>query len=362
MKPTKRIISLCLILCLALTVLALFGCQANEESYPRGKNIIYIIGDGMGKNHIENTKLYMGVDKLGFESGYVGDVTTHSASDKITDSAASATALATGVKTNNKHVGIDPSGNRLKNIMESSHERGRRTAIVTSDYLSGATPAAFSSHAEDRKDIYDIMDCQADGTMDLLIGKHDSTYMSTKRIFTDKGYVYTEDLAGIRALSRDSKIVGNILNFGSPYDPSIKNAVSLKSLVEYALDYLTSSDDTPFTLMVEGAYIDKHSHDNDIMPMIYAMMDLNDTLDYVIDWAGKRDDTVIIFTADHETGGLGIADSKDTLFDSLYTSDDHTSANVPLYVFNFDTDKTSFDNTDVYKIAEAALNYEKKEE
>ncbi len=353
MKKIGKTISLILILCLSLP--AIFACggknDPNKREEPeyeiiKGKNLIYIIGDGMGFNHIDNSKLYMEKDSLAFEEYYQGEVTTHSASDAVTDSAAAATALATGVKTNNKYVGVDTEMKDLQNIMELSKLHGRRTGIVTTDYLSGATPGGFSAHVTRRTDANGMINDQAEGAVDLLIGKNDSTYSRLSKKFTDNGFEYTDSADKLLALPKEGKVVGNIENLSD---------TPLKDYVAYALDFLTENNENSFTLMIEGAYIDKRSHDKDIMQMIDAFINLNGAVDYVLEWAKGRDDTVVIFTADHETGSLAKAESKDALADSLYGSGDHSAANVPLYIYGLSFDRKSFDNTDVYNIAKSVV-------
>ena len=347
MKKSIKVLCCLLAVCMVASfVFCLTACNKSPV-----KNLIYIIGDGMGFNHVDNAKLYMEKDKLAIENYYAGEVITRAADNDVTDSAAAATALATGVKTNIDFVGIKPSGKKLTNIMEMSKSRGKRTAIVTTDTLNGATPAGFSAHAESRDNTTDIIKSQANGKVDLLIGKWSSAYAySNKKHFDNNGFTYVESVDELKTL-QSGKIVGNIKNVDSIYNPYAEDAVPLKTLVEYALDYLTKDNKKGFTLMVEGAYIDKHSHEHDIMQMIYAFMDLNDAIDYILDWVSKRDDTAIIFTADHETCGLQKAENKGALDDSLYTADYHTSANVPLYLYNIKTELVLMDNTEVFKLA-----------
>ncbi len=365
MKKFSKLISILLVLCMALALMLSCTPEVTPDEPPNlpvhdyvGKNLIYIIGDGMGFNHIENTKLSAGLSSFGFESGYVGDVTTYSADDAVTDSAASATALATGIKTNNDYVGVNPAKETLKNIMELSKEYGRKTAVVTTDNLSGATPAGFSAHTDRRTHKYGIMDSQSKGGVDLLIGQYELTYNTNKNLFTNKGFAYVESFEDLNTLDKNGKIVANLRDIDTTYADDVTDNVPLKELVAYALDYLTTDNERSFTLMVEGAYIDKHSHDNDIEPMMAALMELNEAAEYILEWASGRDDTVIIFTADHETGGLQVAESVDALTKSLYTSKKHTAANVPLYLFGIETALTTFDNTDIFKMAKSVVTGE----
>ncbi len=350
---------LSLLLCATLVFSCCFAaCSKEEEAAPQGngKNLIYVIGDGMGFNHIANTKVYMETEALCFEQYYVGEVMTRSADNLVTDSAAAATALATGVKTNNGYVGIDPEKNTLENLMEISKKEGKKTGIVTTDTLDGATPAGFSAHAEDRDNRYDIMFGQKDGSVDLLIGKYLTNYKSIAEEFEKKGFSYAETLTELEALPKDKKVLANVKNFEPTYGKeNADEFVPLKSAVEYALEYLSTNNDDGFTLMVEGAYIDKHSHSNDLLRMIYALMDLNDAVEYILDWASERTDTTVIFTADHETGKLQKAADISSLQNSLYLSGDHSNANVPLYLYNAEAKYTLLENTEVFDIAKEVV-------
>ncbi len=333
-----------------------FSCCFVACSKSNGKNLIYVIGDGMGVEHIENTKLYMELDTLCFEEYYVGEVTTRSADSEVTDSAAAATALATGVKTNNGYVGMDGEGKTLENLMEISNAKGKKTGVVTTDTLDGATPAGFSAHAESRSNSYRIMEGQQAGKVDLLMGKYNAMYINGREEFEEKGFAYAQTKSELLALSKSDKVLANIKSVESVYgqeDPS--SVVSLKELVEYALDFLSKENKKGFTLMVEGAYIDKHSHSNDIVNMIYALMDFNDAVAYILDWASKRTDTTVIVTADHETGGLKRAENKAAISDGLYTSTSHTASNVPLYLYNAQTEKRLLDNTEVFQLAKSVV-------
>lgn len=337
------------LLCGLLACSCTFVACAKEPS-GNGKNVIYVIGDGMGFNHIENTAIYIGKD-LCFEEYYVGEVTTRSANSEVTDSAASATALATGVKTNNGYVGMDAEGNKLENLMEISKKYGKKTGVVTTDTLDGATPSGFSAHVDDRDKIYDINAQQQTGKVDLLMGKYGAAYDIYRPEFEANGFMYADTPASLNELPKGNKCLANIENLSPIHgEYASLSSVPLKTLVEYALDFL-SDDKDGFTLMVEGAYIDKHSHSNDIKKMIYALMDLNDAIEYILEWASARTDTSVIITADHETGALQKAASKEEISRDLYTSTGHSASNVPLYLYNATTELTTIDNTDVFQIA-----------
>ncbi len=337
-------------LCGLIAAVCCFGACGKRPS-GNGKNLIYVIGDGMGFQHIENAKLYMEAEALSFEEYYVGEVATYSADSAVTDSAASATALATGIKTNNSRVGMDAEGNVLENLMEISKKEGKKTGVVTTDTLNGATPAGFSAHALDRGSTVEIMDSQKVGKVDLLMGNHSGYYEAYCEEFENEGFKYAETVEELQAFSKKGKIVMNTKDLAPTYGEEDSTGITpLKTLVEYALDFL-SKDKDGFTLMVEGAYIDKHSHSNDIFKMLYAFMDLNDAVEYILDWASKRTDTSVIITADHETGGLQKAVSKEEISNALYTSTGHTASNVPLYLYNATTALTAIDNTDVFNIA-----------
>ncbi len=322
-----------------------FFCVACTKKSPR--NLIYVIGDGMGFQHIENTKLYMDAEKLRFEDYYVGEVTTRSADSEVTDSAAGATALATGIKTTNGTIGRDADGNDLENIMEISKKAGKRTGILTTDTLNGATPAGFSVHTYSRNDTYRICAGHQTGGIDLLIGEYESDYFMNQTKFEANGFAYAETMEELKLLPKSDKVLVNMQDF----KPIIGEGVSLKELVEYALDFLSEDNKEGFTLMVEGAYIDKHSHNNDLFSMIYALMDLNVAIEYMLDWASTHKNTAIIITADHETGGLRKAENKEYLSNALYSTAAHTESNVPLYLYNAKTELTNIDNTDVFHIA-----------
>ncbi len=364
MKAWKKKASwlLCGIMAISCCFTACFNLPGKESSSEKesvaevisqteGTKLIYIIGDGMGFNHIENAKLYEGITEFPFEQYYVGEVTTHSANSDVTDSAAAATALATGVKTKNGYVGVDAQKQALENLMEISKEYGKKTGIVTTDTLDGGTPAGFSAHAENRSYTDQIILNQQTGVMDLLLGRFSWDYLDSIQGFEDNGFLYADTMKSLYDLPESDKVVGNMSMSIKPTEENPSTKLALKSMVEYALDFLHKDSEEGFTLMIEGAYIDKYSHSNNVLDMIEEVIDLSDAVEYVLDWASKHDNTYVIFTADHETGGLQKATSKEEISNELYTHTNHTASNVPLYLYNVETSLTAIDNTDVFQMA-----------
>ena len=258
-------------LILAFIFILIGGCaccapqpQINENPI---KNVIILIGDGMGFNHIKNTSLYCDIDNFEFESNFFSDVTTYSLNQEITDSAAAATALATGHKVYNYEVGMhkvygEEEGVKYENIMEVAQKYGKKTGIFTSDALEGATPASFSSHVEDRGDNYEILYDQAyNSGIDLFVASQGSSiYEENKDLFENNNYKQLETLEDLENLEKNEKGIAVFNNLCSYYDENEKNVTNFNTALTYTLNYL--DNENGFCLMIENAWIDKRSHNN----------------------------------------------------------------------------------------------------
>jgi alkaline phosphatase len=279
----------------------------------RVKNVILFIGDGMGFNHIQSAKIQSGQNTLAME-GLDTAAQNRTSSLSVgwpTDSAAGATAFACGQKVYNGNVGR-MNGNDIKNISEYAIEAHKSVGIVTTDSITGATPAVFSSHVDDRSMESEIARQQSNSDIDLLMG---------------------------------AETRGNM---------------TIREMTAYALDFLVAKQNTGFFLMVEAGLIDKHSHSGDIASMIAELLELDEAIKYAKEWATARGDTAIIVTADHETGGLEIGEGKPN--NTWYTSPDHTAVNVPIFVFRVTLDANHFisnntiDNTAVFILLATCLD------
>lgn len=320
------------------------------------KNVILIIGDGMGFNHIKNAKTYFEYENFDFEENYTCSVNTSSKSIGATDSAAAGTAMATGVNVANKKVGMD--GNKvLTNIMEIANTKNMKTGIVTTDNLYGATPACFSSHTSNRNNTEDIVKAQSVSNINLLIGQSAKEYTTYSQNFIDNGYTMCSSLEDLTLNSNQTKLIANIPNLKSIYNNEETNQTNFNLIVEYAINYL--NNDNGFVLMIECAHIDKFSHNNQIIPALCEVKTLNDVANTALNFAKSRTDTAVIITADHETGGLKEATKKSDISNSLYTKTSHSSNNVPLYTYNctFNNLKEEVKNTFIFDICKNIVEW-----
>ena len=353
MDNVKR--TLCLSVCLTFAFGGI-GCSASDANVEKNniKNVILVIGDGMGENHIQNALTYFELSAPTFMSDKYGKVLTYSNDNGVTDSAAAASAMATGQKVNNSSIAYAPDGTQLTSISELAKQAGKKVGIVTTDSLDGATPAGFSSHAKTRGESETIAKGQAQSGIDLFIGKSTSAYQTTySQFFMQSGYEMAYSAPNMQTFSNTNKLVTLLNETRSSYNPDIQNEYSLKDMVAFALDFLDNDDG--YFLMVEGAYIDKFSHDNQLIPALCEVRSLFDTVDFLYNTVGE--DTAILITADHETGLLRKAQKKDELGNFLYGSSGHSFTAVPLFVKNFTMQsETEFiENTEIFEICKNLL-------
>ncbi|MBC6992849.1 alkaline phosphatase [Neolewinella lacunae] len=293
---------------LFLALLALSACtpQAKEDG---PINVIFLIGDGMGLPQVSSA-FYFGDDAPNFlQFEKIGLMKTNSSSHKVTDSAAAATAMATGVRSYNRAISVSPDSLSVPSILELLRDQaGYQTGLVSLTTITHATPACFYAHVEDRDQHEDIAAQLATARVDFFAGGGLKYFTQRK----DQRNLYQELLGSNYHL--DSLQL-------SAYDPAKKNGYflaseSLPSKVEgrgnflpdatqLGLDYLSESG-KPFFLMVEGSYIDWAGHaENDTM-LIQEMADFNETLGVVLAYLEKHPNTLLVVTADHETGGVSL--------------------------------------------------------
>lgn len=348
------------------------------DNVTKAKNIILLIGDGMGPNQIMAGSLYKGEDLYMMGFPYHTMVETDSLSG-LTDSAAAGTALATGKRTINGRVGRDNDFYDLETIVDIAAGMGKRTGIITTEEVYGATPMAFMAHADDRGQSKMLLDSVAEEAKVNLIMSY--VYSNTyAKILTKVGY---EEIASVADVSESEsdKVMGKYLIAARASSMSAGEEdgyVAFDRAVTEALEYL-SKDEDGFFLMAEGAHIDHGGHSNDMSYMLQELLAFDDGVRAVLEWAKDRDDTVVIVTADHETGGLKLKKgiTSDNMFEMgsldngmsyvpLYyewTTDSHSRQDVYCFIngANIDFSKYSFGeedrirNTDIFEIMKSLL-------
>lgn len=302
------------------------------------KNVIFMIGDGMGFNSINKTKAEKGINSLYMDAFPLrGESKTRSSSSAVTDSAAGGTALATATRTNNSALGVYPYDldgvySYPMNLCELAISQDKLAGVITTDSTSGATPSAFSAHTSDRGNEEDITTQQLESDLTLIWGTSTATF--TEELCAENGYEYIYNKLTMDALKEGSRSFGQ---FKSDvwHTVSPKSMPTLAEMTAKAIDLLDDDEDG-FFLMVEGAHIDKNNHNNNGEGMEDALISFDNAVGVALKYAEKNGDTLVIVTADHETGGITL---KNGVYE--YTKGGHSSANVPLLVYGCDNFMTA---------------------
>lgn len=382
------------------------------------KNVIMFIGDGMGVNHVDAGGIYKGeplvfditddnwtyhaysnTDSLtsaGFsldESksllrpeensslydgtpspydptvnlGSSGNITTY------TDSAAGGTALSTGQKTTNGRIAMNYNGDNIENLVEIAKGLNKKAGVVSSDTLVGATPATFLAHVGERHLSDDIIMSTAESPVDLILTENDSSFKNNQttyeNLYKSKGF---DNIAyKINDLNSDAeRIIGLFDGIVTKQDDP-RGVPTLKDLTIFALDYLDNEEG--FFLMIEGAKIDKKSHSNQAKLMLQELLAFDDAIEAAMEWANNRNDTLMVVTADHETGGMYYDydnATQETIADDIkWLTYNHSRARVDIAVYGNVEEFTNvysssfstlegipyWDNTDVFKLCASYL-------
>ena len=313
----KRIINL-LLLALLVT-----GCS----SEPKVKYVFYFIGDGMGVNEVIGTNLYNqanGQGNVNF-TGFpvVNFITTVSANSLVTDSSAAGTALATGTKINNGVVGVDPDGNWTGNLTEWAHAAGFGTGVATSVGVNHATPASFVAHSASRNGYEEISLQMIDSPVDFMAG---ATFLTNRGSGHDAAYFeHKADSAGIAIFKGPAAIRGidvtkpRVLCLSAKAEDSIPYAIDRKEddtrladFTDAGIRYLEARyGKKGFFFMIEGGKIDYAGHGNDAATCFQEVNDMAESVDLALAFLARHPkQTLIVITADHETGGLMLGSGR----------------------------------------------------
>lgn len=336
-----------------------------NSDFAAPKNVILIIGDGMGINDITLAEDNVnGVYDFGLVLNQIenhGLATTHSADSQVTDSAASATALSTGVKTNNTRIAKDVNGNDLKTMAETAREAGKKVGIITDEDLSGATPTAFTVHNISRDNRKELANAMVEFKPDVLmckdyIGTSALLEKEARKIF-DNEYLVAKNFKRFKeVLDSDKNCEKSFFGFLEGYSPVA--SYNLAQCAEVALKRL--NNENGFFLMIESSGTDKFGHNNNINGKLNSVVTLDRTVAAVLKFMYNNPDTVLVITSDHETGGVKLPTGSEGLTD-LITVDGHTATPVGVFAVGKGTeyfkDKT-VDNTDIAKFLIKALSGE----
>ena len=284
--------------------------QANAQEPPT--RVILIIGDGAGASYW--TAAAYATDRLAVEQFPVmGLVDTRSSDNKITDSAAAGTAYSAGVRTFNGAIGVDPDSNSVTTVLEAAQSRGLATGLVATSSITHATPAAFASHVPDRDMAWEIARQIAYADVDVILAGGRRFFDPTRRpdsldlhSYVADRYSYIETAAELANPQTDErhKLFGLFAEEHMPAEP--QRSPTLPQMTRAALEVLDHDPDG-FFLMVEGSQPDWRGHDKEPLSAIVAeMLDLDKAVGVALEYQSRHPETLIVVTADHETGGLAI--------------------------------------------------------
>jgi alkaline phosphatase len=317
------------------------------------KNVILMIGDGMGL-----AQLYSGLTANGghlFLENFknIGFSKTYSYRKYITDSAAAGTALSTGVKTNNGAIGVGPNKEILLNIRELAEINGLKTGMISTSAITHATPASFVAHVDSRKSYEDIAADFLKTNIDVFIGggiknfenREDGRNLSEE--LKEKGYNVLYNIDDIKKI-KSGKLAGLTAQEHNP--PMPERGEMLVPATQTAINIL-SQNKHGFFLAVEGSQIDFQAHKNNTQGIILETLDFDRAIGVALKFAASNKETLVIVTADHETGGMALygGDYKTGEVKAKYISGEHTGIAVPVFAFGPGADQFNgfMENTDI---------------
>lgn len=385
-----------------VTIILLLPLLASAQQQ-RAKYVFYFIGDGMGFNHVSLTEYWLGYTQDVFDSRplsfsqfpVLGWAVTHSESNLITDSAAAGTALSTGSKTKNGMLGTGPDSTALRSISYKIHDAGYKVGISSTVGINHATPGAFYGHNVNRGNYYDIASEIPASEFEFFAGGgviestgDDEDKISAYEAIEKGGYVIAEGMDDFE-VRKDGAQKMMLLQEDGRLRTELPYAIDMEEedmtqadLVRASIDFLYEEDGQGFFVMSEGGKIDWASHGNDTKTVILETLSFSEAVAEAVKFYNEHpDETLIVVTADHETGGLTLSWEKgyELYFDRLdeitcskdkvseeerehmneisheahigWTTGDHSAANVPVFAIGAGSTLFSgrMDNTDIPK-------------
>ena len=353
------------IVCIALSFLT---CKTQIITTDIGvpKNVILLISDGTGLSQISSAFYFKESAPHYARFKHIGLIKTSSSREDVTDSGASATAFACGVKTFNGAIGVADDSTEVKNLVEIASLKNIKTGMIATSSITHATPASFYAHTISRGSTEEIALQLVNSDVDFFAGgglhffenrKDGQNLMST---FVDNQFtmdtVSLKNISTIRSVQKVGYLLGKY-----DMDPISKGRGDfLPKATELAAQFL-SKDDSGFFLMVEGSQIDWAGHKNDADYLISELNDFDDAIGKALDFAEKDGNTLVIVTSDHETGGFTLAAKKKTSEDGKEYSDyseigmtfstgGHSATLIPVFAYGPGSDQFTgiYENTEIF--------------
>ena len=308
--------SLMVISCTQLQANNPIKAEPSTDNTP--KNIIMVIGDGMGPAYTSAYRYFNddpntpAIEQTVFDRHFIGTSSTYPAPESgyITDSAASATALSTGVKTYNAAIGFDINRQPVETVLEYAKQSGKKTGVVATLQINHATPASYLAHNEHRYNYNAIADSYIDDGIkaDLYLGGGWKYFIREDRNlvaeFTQSGFHYLDKYSDLNTLPAGKPVLGLFDKTGLPWALDDSNKHRLSMMTKAATKQLENAQG--YFMLIEGSQIDYGGHARDIAAAMHEMDDLAKTLEYLEGYVEQHPDTLVVITADHSTGGLSI--------------------------------------------------------
>jgi alkaline phosphatase len=337
--------------------------DADSQKNEKPENIIFLIGDGMGLSAVSAGFYYSDSPSQFYRFKTIGLQKTNSATHKVTDSAASGTAMATGIKTYNGAIGVDTTKKAVTNITEVVSKRGWSTGVVATSTISHATPASFYAHVEQRSNEPEIcaqlltseIDFFAGGGAGHFTSREDGRNLLEEAV--EAGFqVDTVELKSSRVLHPKEKY-GFLLNAGAMPNAEVRGSF-LPDASALAIEHL-SGNKKGFFLMVEGSQIDWAGHANDSDYLLGEQLDFEKVIKVAMDFAEKDGNTLVVVTADHETGGFTLAAKKDeesgrddyVEIGPRFATGSHSATLIPVFAYGPGADSFEgiYENTEIFE-------------
>ncbi|TLP71227.1 alkaline phosphatase [Maribacter sp. ACAM166] len=360
-----------------------FSCKsqiAKEQEPPKAKNVILLVGDGTGLSQISSAFYFKKTRPNYARFKHIGLISTSSSREDITDSAAGATAFASGVKTYNGAIGVADDSTEVKNLVEIVSLKHIKTGVISTSSIQHATPASFYAHTINRRLYEDIAADMVVSDIDFFAGGGTKFFNKRKdekdlieELKTNRFGIDTTDLGDFAGIKQYSKMA--YLLAEDEMKPMSKGRGNfLPKATELGIQFLSKDiDNSNFFIMIEGSQIDWGGHDNDADYLISELIDFDDAIGKALDFAEKDGNTLVIVTADHETGGFTLSSTLKKTEDGksysdyneitgTFSTNGHSATLIPVFAYGPGAESFSgiYENIEIFHKILEATNWNNK--